>query len=549
MISDLFGFSSGEEFLLRGNKPSLAKAIQAFAAGATNQNVDQWEEALGALYATLPKNPDGLLEASLVRYALHRVIQQRHGWSLKGIEPDGKEWDPSSIGKTFGKWVPAELQLSIQQSLVQGLSLRDFAAFGSLFEDLARQEAVENMRAIYEFLELDLDVPLQDQEVRLVTHTYMNVYLDPTEQYPKNLKDGVERAKQHQESWSGWRQVATWLHALQQNVTGVATAGAGISMNFTMATRLAEEIGSRYAFYDVSECQGLKEILLTMESSDKPGRVRLSEFYKKGMSTDELWQFNEKKEYLRDLGALDESDPQNPSIIIPNYVTSKPQCLPATSTYSVCCRSECEDLLKSLEAQVGVAEASPEQLVPMIESLASSTVVAPRKLSARLTERLQQVADVNGGAVPIHGRLFTQWMHHAYPRECPFPHELGTTTPMGPTEWMAAYGHATVQASEEEMVCHVSGPCAGGSEDPQSPSSPDHHEMDLPWTATEELLTKHRPNRTGMRIVCQGTVVLGMLLALMSACSFGVQALKGGLNGRNGKPKPLLTSQRLFGSV
>lgn len=49
--------------------------------------------------------------------------------------------------------------------------------------------------------------------------------------------------------------------------------------------------------------------------------------------------------------------------------------------------------------------------------MASDTVAAPRELSEGLRVRLQEVAALHGGKVPIHGRLFAQWMHHAFPRE------------------------------------------------------------------------------------------------------------------------------------
>ena len=41
---------------------------------------------------------------------------------------------------------------------------------------------------------------------------------------------------------------------------------------------------------------------------------------------------------------------------------------------------------------------------------------------------MEQVASHHGGKVPLHGRLFAQWLHHAFPRECPYPHvQLGSS--------------------------------------------------------------------------------------------------------------------------
>jgi len=42
---------------------------------------------------------------------------------------------------------------------------------------------------------------------------------------------------------------------------------------------------------------------------------------------------------------------------------------------------------------------------------------------------LQEVADAHDGRVPIHGRLFAQWLHHLFPHECPYPHLSGSKHP------------------------------------------------------------------------------------------------------------------------
>ena len=55
--------------------------------------------------------------------------------------------------------------------------------------------------------------------------------------------------------------------------------------------------------------------------------------------------------------------------------------------------------------------------VGFLQGLPQNQVVAPRALSQALQMRLREVASLHGGRVPIHGRLFAQWMHHAFPRE------------------------------------------------------------------------------------------------------------------------------------
>ena len=59
-------------------------------------------------------------------------------------------------------------------------------------------------------------------------------------------------------------------------------------------------------------------------------------------------------------------------------------------------------------------------------NLSSSTVQAPRNLSQTLLRRLDEIALGHDGTVVLHSRLFAQWMHQAFPRECPYPHVTGT---------------------------------------------------------------------------------------------------------------------------
>jgi len=171
---------------------------------------------------------------------------------------------------------------------------------------------------------------------------------------------------------------------------------------------------------------------------------------------------------------------------------SRPNCLEASNLYAICCRNECEDLMSHLETQIGSSAAEPRKIVDLVANLPSDTVASPRNMSQPLVDRLFQVARNHYGRVPLHGRLFAQWMHHAYPRECPYPHEVGTTSPQTPDEWIKETGHEMAAASTEEMMQQVaSDTCA--SDSPQSGAGCGDEESDeLPWNEAEELLLAHR---------------------------------------------------------
>merc|ERR1719375_1963419 len=238
-------------------------------------------------------------------------------------------------------------------------------------------------------------------------------------------------------------------------------------------------MGDRYGRYQDLECRSLKGALLDLEAGDT-GRVPLSAFYRAGLSG--KWLFNEEVGYLRELGALDDSDPQELRVIVPNYLNSPSNCLAGSGFYDVCCIDECHALLHQLEHKIASPSAEPGRIASLVAALPSDTVDSPRNLSMPLLQRLGEIATVHGGRVPLHGRLFAQWMHHAYPRECPFPHVAGTTVPRSSAERAAAVG-TDASASQEVMEMYAATSTdtgrAAASEAPPA----------LPWLDVEELLT------------------------------------------------------------
>jgi hypothetical protein len=221
------------------------------------------------------------------------------------------------------------------------------------------------------------------------------------------------------------------------------------------------------------------------------GRVKLADFYKPALGGG--WQFQESVGYLRQLGALDESDPSSMSVIIVNYLHSQTNCIAASGYYSVCCIDECEGLLGHLEEIIVASEATPASIVPIVERMSSSTVKGPRKLSAKLLSYLDDIAALHGGRVPLHGRLFAQWMHHAYPRECSYPHMSGTTRQQTGDEYLSESGAESV-ATEAEMrqFANHKAPTSVVSKE----GDRDDNNEFLPWSAEEELLVSRREEST-----------------------------------------------------
>jgi len=233
------------------------------------------------------------------------------------------------------------------------------------------------------------------------------------------------------------------------------------------------------------ECRQLKQALTNMEFAGS-GRVKLSDFYKP--SLDGAWQFQESVPYLRQLGALDESDPNAASVIIANYLHSQTNCIVSSGYYSVCCKDECEGLFGQLEEKLAAPEATPTSIVAIVENMLSSTVKSSRSLAPKMLKYLDDIASLHQGMVPLHGRLFAQWMHHAYPRECPYPHKSGTTRQQTGDEWFLESGKESL-ATQKEMHSFAKN---------SSPVAEESEEKVMPWSFEEELLVYRRegPNIT-----------------------------------------------------
>jgi len=304
-----------------------------------------------------------------------------------------------------------------------------------------------------------------------------------------------------------WDNVQEFVHNVRLELFPEGKVDA---LDFQSLARVVEEVGLRYGAYNDKECRKLKAALLEVESR-KAGRVRLAEFYKAGLSG--VFDFNEKIDYLRDLGALDESDVSQPHVVVPNYVSSRPNCLATSNFYVICCRNECENLMGSLEKKFASEAATPDEILKVVSGLGTPTTAA-HSISDALKERLESISKNHEGVVPLHGRLFAQWMHHVFPRECPYPYEAGTINPQTPDEWMRLSGQADSQASKDEILDRINNDTCGADE-PVGLEARRHHDQAanaLPWDESEELLRPHKAARESpRRNVYQGSFEIAFI--------------------------------------
>jgi len=360
------------------------------------------------------------------------------------------------------------------------MELTEMATMAAALEDLVHKEVEERLKGLYRIHEQKTGLVQRDTAEEILV-TYLMYFL-LANNMPSLKKEEIMKARERFKArYRGYDKVHAWFEKIKEKRFGAGTSGVA----FETITSVVHDIGEQYHAYNEHECEDLRNTLTSAESR-RPGRVRLSTFY--NMSRFTHWRFAEKAEYLKALGALDETDPKQPSVIIANYVMSRSNCLEVSSLYAICCLNSCESLTSHLEKEIGGPSAAPARVLTLVEQLPSPSVKAPREIHDKLVDRLSEIAAHHGGQVPIHGRLFAQWMHHAFPLECPYPHEASSINPQTADEWMRESGQASETVTEEEMHKQMeSDPC---SYDWDNKPECQEESTELPWNPAEELLTQ-----------------------------------------------------------
>jgi hypothetical protein len=266
---------------------------------------------------------------------------------------------------------------------------------------------------------------------------------------------------------------------------------------FNEVENVIAEIGERYGRFQDIECRQFKDWLVAVEdrSVGGAGRVRISDFYGEALNNGK-WQFSESIDYLRQLGALDESDPNNLRVIIPNYISGPSNCVASSAYYSVCCLDECEGILARIEQLVSAPEAPASTILKIVPMIASATTPKNRTLSSWLQHRLNEIAEHHAGLVPLHGRLFAQWLHYAYPRECNFPHVAGTIDPQRPEDLIKGEQFAQEDISANETMMQRIMEEAQPVQHRTPGSEALAHEESAMWSMHEELVVWRPPKES-----------------------------------------------------
>jgi len=486
-------------------------AVMGGGDGAAAQQLSRIEASMWPTFQALPKNSLGRLVPRAVRYSVHNYFAKEHGWLLKGLEPHGMQLNTTEMHgvNILQDKAPALVEALLEAKRADhGLSFEDVVAMAAVLERLIFDESIALLESAYKLNGFSMTENVDEGSLHEVLRSYLLVF-------QIGMRANHSDMRKHQAIKAKMAKTSSWTTVVEFEQDAVLNFGfrhrekinpfAEPQFSFTAASQIVEDLASAYGKWQNMECRQMKEELKSLDP-DGAGLVPLKAFYSQPETAD--YQFTESTDYLRKVGALDETG-NTPRVRIANYLLGPSNCIASSSYYSICCLSDCEHLLNAIEGEVRAPAASPERLIGVVRNLTAIHGDAVRQLPQSLEEKLHAVGKRHGGEVPLHGRLFAQWMHLVFPSECPYPHIVEDTVVLTPGHWVASntaiapaedrQQHAAVEEAEATAAISV-----------------------LQWSDDEVLLLQEPP-RQG-RGVLSAAVRLAVQLALLSVVARTVVA-------------------------
>lgn len=486
------------------------------------------------MWLTMPKT-NGRIDRRSLRYIAHRYFMQTSSLMVRGFEPsrpvNDSNWGAADV---LSQMVPAYVEsvLESQHKSQHGFSLQDVVDMILSLDQLIFNAETSLLEDVYTTQQHRLQGRLNRQGVTKVMKEYIVKWMVDAD--PEDYEILINNESLAREVLPHYNEIigfaAGRVRAFDVERQQRMRKGTGKDMleglyAFDDAHEIAGGITRSFQSYWQSECEGMKAALVAMDKHST-GRVPLSRFYDTAINDD--WRFGESEQYLRELGALDETSKWIGSqVIIPNYIQATSNCIVSSPHYLVCCTNECESLMSEIELAVKAPTALPSTILELVGTMTSQTTLdhdESAHLGKHMVTQLEQVAKSNGGMVPLHGRLFAQWLHYVFPHECSFPHKTGAVTSSTPAE----YGDNYI-ASEEDMK-----KIASNVTNVELDVNKDDLQWMSQWSPDEELMVDYQTELGSSSSFFLLFLVGGLFLAgagLWSGVISGGAAKKGSASG------------------
>eukprot|EP00927_Polykrikos_kofoidii_P066930 TRINITY_DN6248_c0_g2_i1.p1 TRINITY_DN6248_c0_g2~~TRINITY_DN6248_c0_g2_i1.p1 ORF type:complete len:595 (-),score=92.36 TRINITY_DN6248_c0_g2_i1:54-1838(-) len=427
---------------------TLAEIARVHGAGFASGIEHQLRDLRGVLlpvFAASPKNMHGRLDDATARYALRRVLNEVHGWDVPELGEDDEHNDSSNQSPklTLGRALPPAVRHVLEERTVDtGAGLLELSLFIAALQQAAVEDMHERLAVAYRLMVVDPELTVDREVAQSIVDLCVGAYICSEDLSRMTVSDRVKFQADVQYMYPVWTEARHFFREVQRLVAPNVS-----KFTFADVAGILRRVEKDLPFWNNRQCLVLKHRLMSMELQSS-GRVRLLDFYN-GALQKGMIQFRETRPYLKSLGALDESDPLEPRVIISNYLDGPSNCIGETSHYSLCCIDECGDLYTHIERHVRRPEATADELIAIVQHLSSSSMEHGR-LSRAILRRLYDIAAHHDGVVPLHGQLFAEWMHYAYPRECTYPQMFGSAHAQSVREWESVAQHSG-GLSEDEL--------------------------------------------------------------------------------------------------
>jgi hypothetical protein len=517
--SSLRGFASCKAKVSKQLKTSLGAVVSGGDERAM-QRIARIEKTLWHSFQAMPKDRWGQAMPRTVRHLVHSFFAEEHGWLLSGLEPHGMQVNMTAVHQMgiLQEKAPAVVDALLETGKSQfGLEFSDVVSVVAAVERLVLDESMALLRTAYKLNNKNTDELLDERALLDVLESYLFVF-------EQGAKANVSAVEAHQitkkllaERGGSWADLTEFAQDAQLNYifshSDQLNPFMPLRFSFLASSQIVEDLALSYGQWQDAECRRMKSELVKLDP-DSTGRVPLSTFYSQPKNA--VYQFVESVDYLREVGAIEESSVGGPSVRIANYILSPTNCIATSSFFSVCCLSDCGQLMGEVEHMVQAPTASPQILLGIVGNLSLMHFDGEQVVTAELEAKLHTVAAHHAGTVPLHGRLFAQWMHFAFPLECPYPHVLQDSISLSPASWSSKKSYTSTEEQRQKFI-----------EENAYVSEQDINMLAVHWT-DEEVMPLQEPHqaRSFFGFVVRGIVQLVMLVLVLKTAAVGLAAVK-----------------------
>jgi hypothetical protein len=281
----------------------LAEVEGTFGSGSATSRLKLMEVALTPMFTALPKNEHGHLGRATVRYALHRLFVQRHGWFISGLHGAGGHRNSTTTAGLLTEQVPTYLQDLFEKRLGgQGFGIHELAVLAATIEHLVHNEAVKRLGDALTVHKLLPTSPMSEKVADSLLDTYMTGYILGEDLSNKTSLEVMQTKMDMPYLFMAWPATQEFVRSVRKNITqseGSSQQKTSGALDFSLVARVAERVGEQFGHFQDHECRQMKDALVAKEVGGT-GRLPLADFWKPALDNPNGgWQFQESLSYLR----------------------------------------------------------------------------------------------------------------------------------------------------------------------------------------------------------------------------------------------------------